>query len=207
MKNLVPFFTALFLLTKSIAAEQNTSPQIQHLENFALELGHYVKNDWCSTDQLRARTQWADFFNRLILLSRRPQTKETILDFFKQTLFEIRHQNFILYLSEHLDYLNSASLSELQSKPIEAGHWEPYQMAREEQRWFILFGATAPMPSSISKSDAIELARQFAVTYPKPSSFEEFKCDENVTKAIDNLPSLKLGSITMLAMWNVLLAP
>ena len=211
MKNLVPFLTMLLLLMKSVPAEQNTSPQIQDLENFALELGDYVKNDWCNTDQLSARTHWADFFNRLTLLSRSSQTEETILDFFKQTLLEVKDPNFIFYLSEYLDYINSVSLSELQSEKTEAGHGLPIEMARERMRRLIFLGAMIsitppPIPKPMSESDLMVFLGQINTTYPEPS-YEEFRCNEKITKAIDNIHPLKLGSSTMFTMWNLFLAP
>ncbi len=207
MKKIVYFLAALLLFNNNVASYQNTSPQIKNLESFALELGHYVKNDWCHSNLQSAQAQWADFFNRLILLNRAPQATEAALDFFKQALFEINEDNsphFLRYLSEFLNNISSVSLSELQSERTEADHWGPYQMAREGARRIILLWSTVP---SYGDRNYKAYRHLFDAIFPEPADFEQFACDQKVTEAIGRVHPLQLGSSAMFYMWNVVLSP
>ncbi len=200
---MVCFLAILFLFTKSILAAQGVAPQVQNLKNFALELGHYVKNDWCRSDELSAKSRWADFYNRLMRLSVMSDAMEAYSEFFKQTLFEINANNsphFSLYLSEFLEGLNDEGREPL----LTADYWEPREMIREYARWSILAVAMAPSSSSSNSVVGEKFYSQFLLDFPEP---EGYACVEKTTKAIDNIPLLKLGSSTIVMMWSILLSP
>ena len=210
MKNVVSFFAMFLFLSQGVFARQNASLQVQDLKNFALEVGEFVKNDWCHVDEQVARSRWADFFNRLAPLSRVPYPEKTYDEFYRQTLFEVNANNypyFYRYFSEFIGLINSVKQSEIEL--TEADHWGPNQMTLEYKRWVILLWAMAPSGASVMAT-VKPFYSQFVADFPKPPAYyddRDYACLDYVTKGINNVPVLKLGSSAIFAMWNTILSP
>ncbi len=206
MKNVISFFAMFLFLSQGAFARQDVSSQVQDLKDFALEVGEFVKNDWCDIDELVARSQWADFLNRLVLdQSRVPHPEKTYFEFYKQTLFEINTKNspyFYRYFSEFMGLVNNFKQSEIEL--TEADDWAPWHMNREYTRWAIFLWAMAP--SVASATATVEpFYSQFIADFPDPGYSNICKKDY-ITKGIDNTPVLKLGSSAIFAMWNTILS-
>ena len=196
-------------LSQGVFARQDVSSQVQDLKDFALEVGEFVKNDWCHVDGESARNQWADFFNRLILLSRIPHPEKTYDEFYRQNLIEINEGNYPFFhhnLSEFLGVINSVKQNEIEL--VEADHRWPGRMILENERWMILMWAMTP--SDYSPMVRVEpFYFQFMADFPKPTYYyddRDYVCLDYVTEGIDNTPVLKLGSSAIFAMWNTILS-
>ena len=199
-----------FLLLPFLGQTQKRPSHIQDLEEASLELGRYLKEDWCDAPDPVRRQDIADFYNTFIrLMAIPPLTASESRAFFRRTLFggasdeeldfvtrvdgELIMGNWMGFWDSfeyHLLFHRGTPLEVLEDGIFESNYWEPWNLSQENTRKSLINFAIVLLSRNPHYSSPFTPSSE---KNPDNVHWGTPACDPKATEVMETIPTLTLG--------------